>query len=787
MQYVHCEAEYTPKSIMNSYSCGVQSAKITNPDFINMISKIEQGLKDVEIVHYEPIHNPAATIKYCSSGTKIGRSKNDGDVKELISDAKSHLAALGWTFFFVLKRPGKRELRYRSPAGRSFVTLRAACQYIIDNPEGDSGCIKIGRISKSGRKLKEKNGVLSGNETKKSVCSQDVNMGCSDIEKLAEPRKESEKSNELSTGNGDCDQDLDGFADDLTRMLEIDESSDPDLVSGSPKIEGFTGERKRKKEVDQIDDQNLDLGSPKIEGVMEEGKSVNLDSSSTKIEGFTGEVKELDKTDGFSSDIRPQKRIQIEDVGNLSLKDPGKDENEKKGSLSNRPQKKIQDVIRLLKKDKPPKTPKQKAEGSSIRRRCMRLSVLIQKNIVDQGARVQYRTKLGKVLATGRVYDEGIKCDCCREFFLLSKFEAHAGSTYHRPAEYTFLEDGRSLTSCQRQLELGKEQHTVPKKPELAVDRACEVPETPEVSNHVTGHDEFCWVCKESGELLLCDSCTSSYHLSCIGLQRIPKSSHWFCPTCSCGICDPGKIGNFTDEASHARSKVKCGQCRHQYHIDCIRKLGFSMSSDSKHWFCKETCERIFHGLQGISGQAIPLPIDNLNWRLLQLDYEHSMEECAETYGKLNDALEVMHECFQMVKNPLSGNDIMEDVIFSRDIKGSNFAGFFTAVLEKDEEIITVVNFRVHGCKVAEIPLVATRFQHRRSGMCRILMDELERKLGYLGVKRLVLSAVSEMVGTWTESFGFTLMSEAECLDAVDCKFLEFPGTVKCQKILKNM
>nr|XP_043617759.1 increased DNA methylation 1-like [Erigeron canadensis] len=265
----------------------------------------------------------------------------------------------------------------------------------------------------------------------------------------------------------------------------------------------------------------------------------------------------------------------------------------------------------------------------------------------------------------------------------------------------------------------------------------------------------------------------------------MPKSCYWFCPTCSCGICDRDKIGNFTDD--EARSKVKCGQCRHQYHIDCIRNLGFSISCDSQNWFCKEACERIFLGLKGISGRAIPLPVDGLNWRLLQVDYEHSMEDYAETYGKLNNALHVMHECFEMVNNPLSGNDIMEDVIFSRDIKGSNFAGFYTAVLEKDEEIVTVVNFRVHGCKVAEIPLVATRFQHRKLGMCRILMDELERKLEYLGVKRLVLTAVSQMVITWTESFGFTVMSEAECLEAVDCKFLEFPGTVKCQKILKNM
>jgi len=33
----------------------------------------------------------------------------------------------------------------------------------------------------------------------------------------------------------------------------------------------------------------------------------------------------------------------------------------------------------------------------------------------------------------------------------------------------------------------------------------------------------------------------------------------------------------------------------------------------------------------------------------------------------------------------------------------------------------------VFGQKVAEVPLVGTRIQYRRLGMCRILMNELEK------------------------------------------------------------
>jgi len=39
------------------------------------------------------------------------------------------------------------------------------------------------------------------------------------------------------------------------------------------------------------------------------------------------------------------------------------------------------------------------------------------------------------------------------------------------------------------------------------------------------------------------------------------------------------------------------------------------------------------------------------------------------------------------------------------------------------------IAFRIHGQKVAEMPLIATRFKYRRKGMCRLLVSELEKVL----------------------------------------------------------
>ncbi|KAJ8266095.1 hypothetical protein GJAV_G00125810 [Gymnothorax javanicus] len=48
-------------------------------------------------------------------------------------------------------------------------------------------------------------------------------------------------------------------------------------------------------------------------------------------------------------------------------------------------------------------------------------------------------------------------------------------------------------------------------------------------------HMEFCRVCKDGGELLCCDSCTSSYHIHCLNppLPEIPNGE-WICPRCLC-------------------------------------------------------------------------------------------------------------------------------------------------------------------------------------------------------------------------------------------------------------
>lgn len=79
-----------------------------------------------------------------------------------------------------------------------------------------------------------------------------------------------------------------------------------------------------------------------------------------------------------------------------------------------------------------------------------RLNLLIKMGVISDMEEVRYLSKKGNraVMAKGKATTKGVLCGCCGDVISLSKFEAHAKSTCHRPAEHIFLADGRSLQEC---------------------------------------------------------------------------------------------------------------------------------------------------------------------------------------------------------------------------------------------------------------------------------------------------------------------------------------------------
>ncbi|CAH9138619.1 unnamed protein product [Cuscuta epithymum] len=404
------------------------------------------------------------------------------------------------------------------------------------------------------------------------------------------------------------------------------------------------------------------------------------------------------------------------------------------------------------------------------------LSWLVENNVVPSSTRVQYREREDSPpKREGLISDSGIKCHCCQEIYGLSKFGAHAGSSDHCPSRNIFLDDGRSLLDCQ--VEMKHKLYAKKKEPKIKKG-----------GQHNKINDYICSICHDGGQLILCDMCPSSFHPGCLGIEELPEGD-WFCPFCCCGICGQSK------DLLADNNAINCSQCEHQYHVGCVRNNGVPKNDSypEGYWFCNTRCQQIFLGLHKLLGKPIHLGTNDLSWTLLKYkETEKSSldapedEVSIENYSKLNVALGVMHECFEPIKESRTGRDLMEDIVFNRwsELSRLNFQGFYTVLLERNDELITVATLRVHGEKVAEVPFIATRFQYRRLGMCKILMNVLEKKLNELGVERLVLPAAKSVLDTWTSSFGFSVIQESERLDFLDFSILNFHGTVMCQKLL---
>lgn len=125
------------------------------------------------------------------------------------------------------------------------------------------------------------------------------------------------------------------------------------------------------------------------------------------------------------------------------------------------------------------------------------------------------------------------------------------------------------------------------------------------VESEVPENEDRCKVCRDQLSdipLLLCDGCTNSYHLSCVGLQTLPNVGKWFCPECkpedhnnldvrrmrkgfvienmngehvnssTCYVCQrPGKL-------------LGCDFCPNSFHPTCLPDLDFDNIKDQ--WEC---------------------------------------------------------------------------------------------------------------------------------------------------------------------------------------------------------
>ncbi|KAL8106939.1 increased DNA methylation 1-like [Apium graveolens] len=418
-----------------------------------------------------------------------------------------------------------------------------------------------------------------------------------------------------------------------------------------------------------------------------------------------------------------------------------------------------------------------KSRGNENERMKTILSWIINCNIVQEYAEVCYvhNDADQQPLKVGKIMREGILCNCCIKVLTAENFQYHAVGKVNSPYERIIVMDmNQSLLHCMTKAwnhPSEVERH----KFNMIVG----------VGSYSDTYDDACMICADGGELMCCDrqNCNSTHHYRCMDMKDVPASD-WFCPYCACKLC-----GNPPREEELAET---CLQCEKKYHRECHPDRELDINRIPIIPFCEQGCKEIYEKLEEMVGASNKLD-GGYTWTLLRrmengdsAAGNGNINIRTECHSKLAIAWSLMKECFEPITDRHTRIDVIQSIVYNigSNYTRINFRGFYTAVLEKDGEIICAASLRIHGTKLAEMPFIATNPIHRRKGMCRKLMSAIESALCFLKVEHLIIPSVRQKERAWTKGFNFTRLDDEVKKQIMCYNTMMFHDSIRLQKVM---
>ncbi|CAL0324196.1 unnamed protein product [Lupinus luteus] len=447
-----------------------------------------------------------------------------------------------------------------------------------------------------------------------------------------------------------------------------------------------------------------------------------------------------------------------------------------------------------------------KSQGKLTRKDLRLHKLVFEENVLKDGTELSYHAH-GRPVLLGYKQGYGIYCSCCEKEISASQFEAHAGwASRRKPYLHIYTPEGISLHDLS--ITLLKERRF-----------------------STSENDDLCSICQDGGDLLCCDGCPRAFHIDCVPLPCIPSGT-WYCKYCQnnfqmdkhgerngstvdrrcirvvksgevdhggCALCR----GHYFSKSFGPRTVIICDQCEKEYHVGCLKDHNMQNLEElpEGNWFCGTSCNQIHSTLMNlvVGEKNLPVPDSLLNlikkkheekglqtevgldikWRVMNWKLAAS----DETRKLLSKAVAIFHERFDPIVDSSSGRDFIPTMLYGRNIRGQDFGGMYCAVLCVNEVVISAGVFRIFGPEVAELPLVATTGEYQGQGYFQCLFSCIQRLLGSLNIRQLILPAAEEAESIWTNKFGFTKLSQEEINSHRKFHhFMVFQGTSLLQK-----